>query len=65
MKEETEKFQCKQCKYFINNDLSLKTPLPYCILLGKNLYRGENCPEYVFKSKTGDITGMIQDLNPV
>ncbi|MBI9100058.1 MAG: hypothetical protein JEY91_16370 [Spirochaetaceae bacterium] len=39
--------QCRQCKYFVDDDDSLKSAIEYCILLGININDSCNCPDYI------------------
>jgi hypothetical protein len=38
---------CVQCKYFVEDDESLKNTISYCILLGINIDDSGFCPEFV------------------
>jgi len=43
--------QCLQCKYFVEDDESLKNPISYCILLGININDSGDCPDFVSLSE--------------
>lgn len=47
--------QCRQCKFFVEDDDSLKTVIEYCIILGANLDTSGNCKEFIaFQKDEGD-----------
>ena len=39
--------QCKLCKYFVEDDESLKNSIEYCILLGSNIDTSGHCDEFI------------------
>lgn len=57
--------QCSLCKYFVEDDESLKNTIEYCILLGININTSGNCTE--FTSLNGEsISGKLDsDPEPV
>jgi hypothetical protein len=38
--------QCSLCKFFVEDDESLKNPISYCILLGIHIDTSGQCPEF-------------------
>jgi len=54
--------QCKLCKYFVEDDESLKHTIEYCILLGININTSGNCPEY--KALSEEFTSFERDSDP-
>lgn len=39
--------QCKQCKYFVEDDDTLKHSIEYCIILGANLDTSGYCDDFI------------------
>ncbi|MBB6481636.1 hypothetical protein [Spirochaeta isovalerica] len=54
MAEDRDFTQCRKCKYFVEDDDSLKTVIEYCIILGANLDTSGHCPEFVALKKDAD-----------
>ncbi|MBN2659061.1 MAG: hypothetical protein JXR86_18545 [Spirochaetales bacterium] len=46
--------QCSKCKYFVEDDESLKTVIEYCIILGAKLNTSGHCEEFVALEKDAD-----------
>lgn len=54
--------QCRLCKYFVEDDETLKNTIAYCILLGININDSGHCPE--FKSLNEESASLQVDFNP-
>jgi len=54
MSEKRNFTQCRMCKYFVEDDESLKTLIEYCIILGASLDTSGNCEDFVALDKKAD-----------
>ena len=56
--------QCKLCKYFVEDDESLKNTIEYCILLGININDSGNCPEFISLNEESISFKLDPDSEP-
>lgn len=54
--------QCRLCKYFVEDDETLKSPIAYCILLGINIIHSGDCSD--FTSLNDEAIELHRDSDP-
>ena len=57
--------QCKLCKFFVEDDESLKNSIEYCILLGSNIDTSGHCPEFIALNEESQPLKRDTDPEPV
>ncbi len=64
MEEKKDYSQCIKCKYFIEDDKTLKTAISYCIILGINTDNSGRCSDFA-KLNMDEINLSSTEADPV
>ena len=57
--------QCRQCKFFVEDDEALKNSIAYCILLGINIDDSGNCADFIALEENTVSKEKDSDPEPV
>lgn len=59
MGKERDFTQCRLCKYFVEDDETLKHSIEYCIILGANLELSGSCGDFIALKKDADPEPVV------
>ena len=57
--------QCNLCKYFVEDDESLKNTIEYCIVLGINIDNSGECSDFISLNEESASLERDSDPEPV